>query len=94
MTDSREKTGGSSRRDVLKLSAYALSAVGATCFTDGARAQVAKKASQKSVMYQQTPKNGQYCSICQQFIPPSSCKVVDGEISPNGYCILFIKKTT
>jgi hypothetical protein len=49
---------------------------------------------QKSVMYQQTPKNGQYSSICQQFIPPSSCKVVEGEINPNGYCILFIKKAT
>ncbi len=93
MTDNSE-TGGNSRREVLRLSAYALGAVGAAGFTNGAKAQVAKKAAQKSVMYQQTPKNGQYCSICQQFLPPSSCKVVDGEINPNGYCILFIKKPT
>ena len=89
MADNNEKPGGNSRRQVLKLGAYALGSVGAISFTDGANAQVAKKAAQKSVLYQQTPKNGQYCSICQQFIPPSACKVVDGEINPNGYCILF-----
>ena len=92
MADDSKKNGGSSRRDALKLGAYALGAAGAMGLAGGANAQVAKKAAQKSVMYQQTPKNGQYCSICQQFIPPSACKVVDGEINPNGYCILFIKK--
>jgi hypothetical protein len=28
-----------------------------------------------------------------QFVPPGSCKVVEGTISPNGYCIAFVKKT-
>jgi hypothetical protein len=27
-----------------------------------------------------------------QFEPPASCKVVDGKISPDGYCIAFVKK--
>ncbi len=93
MADKSDKADGNSRREVLKLSAYALSAVGAMGLAGYADAQVAKKAAQKSVIYQQSPKNGQYCSICQQFIPPSACKVVEGEINPQGYCILFIKKT-
>jgi hypothetical protein len=27
-----------------------------------------------------------------QFIAPDSCKVVEGKISPNGYCIAWVKK--
>jgi hypothetical protein len=28
-----------------------------------------------------------------QFIAPDSCKVVEGKISPNGYCIAWARKT-
>ena len=59
MADDSEKNGGSSRRDALKLGAYAFGAAGAMGLASSANAQVAKKAAQKSVMYQRTPKNGQ-----------------------------------
>lgn len=81
-----------SRRDVLKLCACGLGAIGAMSLASSANAQVAKKAAQKAVMYQQTPKEGKQCDGCQHFIAPSSCRIVDGEISANGYCILFAKK--
>ncbi|HVA15856.1 MAG TPA: hypothetical protein VNF99_21605 [Stellaceae bacterium] len=56
-----------------------------------AEAQAAK-ASQKAVGYQATPHGAQQCDNCRQFIAPSSCKVVDGEISPTGWCKVYIKK--
>ncbi len=92
MEDNIKKT--SSRRDVLKLGALGLGAIGVMGVAGGANAQgqVAKKAAQKAVMYQQTPKDGKQCSGCQQFQAPSSCRIVEGEINPNGYCILFAKK--
>jgi hypothetical protein len=93
MADDSKKTNGNSRRDVLKLGAYSLGAIGAVSLAGRANAQqVATKAKQKAVMYQQTPKDGKQCSGCQQFQAPSSCRIVEGEINPNGYCILFAKK--
>ncbi len=92
MQDNSNKTIGSTRRHVLKLGAYALGAAGAMGLAGGAHAQVAKKTQQKSVMYQQTPKDGKQCSGCQHFQAPNSCRIVEGEINPGGYCILFAKK--
>lgn len=51
------------------------------------------KASQASAQYQPEPKGEQKCSGCLQFIPESNtCKVVDGQISPDGWCRLWVKK--
>ena len=90
MEDNGKKT---SRREILKLGAFGLGAVGAMSLAGSANAQqVAKKAQQKAVMYQQTPKDGKQCTGCQHFEAPSSCRIVEGEVSPNGYCILFSTK--
>jgi hypothetical protein len=35
---------------------------------------------------------GKKCSGCALFKPPSSCQVVKGKISPNGYCIAYAPK--
>lgn len=57
------------------------------------------KSSQASMHYQTTPNNGQQCSKCNFFIPGSNasdngtCKIVDGSISPNGWCIAFNAKS-
>ena len=50
------------------------------------------KMSQKSVDYQDTPKNDQECSNCSLFQEPNSCTIVDGEISPKGWCKFWAKK--
>ena len=51
------------------------------------------KVSPESVQYQAQPKGEQKCSGCQNFIAESStCKVVAGQISPDGWCSLWVKK--
>jgi hypothetical protein len=51
------------------------------------------KMAQKAVEYQDTPKNDQECSNCSLFQEPNSCTIVDGEISPKGWCKFWAKKT-
>ena len=53
----------------------------------------AQKAGKEAVKYQDSPKDGQKCSDCTYFQAPSSCGVVDGTISPNGWCSLYNKKS-
>lgn len=50
------------------------------------------KADQKSAMYQDKPKDGKKCSGCAQFKAPNACTVVEGEISPEGWCQFFVAK--
>jgi hypothetical protein len=51
------------------------------------------KVPQNAVSYQDKPKGTQRCDGCSLFQPPSACKTVEGEISPQGWCSLFTKKT-
>lgn len=50
------------------------------------------KVQQKAVKYQDTPKGEQACENCSLFEAPSSCKTVDGTISPQGWCMVYAKK--
>lgn len=51
------------------------------------------KASQVSVLYQMQPKGEQKCSGCANFIAGlNTCKVVDGQVSLEGWCKLWAKK--
>lgn len=50
------------------------------------------KAQPANVQYQSQPKGEQKCSLCQHFIAESNtCKLVDGPISPDGWCSLWTK---
>ncbi|MGB8909349.1 MAG: high-potential iron-sulfur protein [Candidatus Cybelea sp.] len=57
------------------------------------------KGSKTQFKYQSTPNNGKKCSQCTFYIPGSSpkangtCKIVDGSISPNGWCSAFAAKS-
>lgn len=57
------------------------------------------KGSKASFKYQSTPNGGKKCSQCSLFIAASTatangtCKVVDGAISPNGWCTAWSKKS-
>lgn len=52
-----------------------------------------KKLQQANVQYQTLPKGEQKCSLCQHFIAEANtCKLVDGQISPDGWCSLWTKK--
>ena len=50
------------------------------------------KLTHDAVKYQDQPKDGQQCSTCVQFEPPSACKTVESPISPNGWCQLYVAK--
>lgn len=54
----------------------------------------ATKVAQAAVKYQDTPKGNARCGDCGLFEPPSSCSTVDGTISPNGWCLIYRKKST
>jgi hypothetical protein len=79
-----------SRRVVLTGTALGLGAAAATVVS---RATAQEKISQADAKYQGTPKGDQRCDGCMLFQPPNACKVVQGEISPSGWCQLFVKKT-
>jgi hypothetical protein len=48
-----------------------------------------KKMSKQEAEYQDGPKDIRMCATCTLFEPPKACKVVEGEISPNGWCKAF-----
>ena len=51
------------------------------------------KISKAQAKYQDQPKGDQQCSNCTHFIAESStCKVVEGKVSPNGWSMLWAKK--
>lgn len=58
----------------------------------------ASKAQKSAMHYQSTPNGSMQCSGCKFFIPGSdpkgdgTCQVVDGAISPNGYCMAYSAK--
>jgi hypothetical protein len=54
--------------------------------------QAAAKMSQASVAYQDTPKGDQKCSNCSLFQAPKACTLIDGDISPEGWCRFWVKK--
>lgn len=48
-----------------------------------------QKVNKADAQYHDTPKGQQRCAICLQFEPPNSCKLVEGKISPQGWCQFF-----
>ena len=56
------------------------------------RIAYAQKASKTDAKYQDSPKDGQKCDQCVYFQSPNKCGVVEGDISPNGWCAMYNKK--
>jgi hypothetical protein len=48
------------------------------------------KLSKQSVAYVDQPNGGERCAVCAHFAPPGACRIVQGAISPQGYCRLFV----
>jgi hypothetical protein len=72
------------RRNLLSILASGI-AVGFTA----AAASAQQKMSQADAEYQDRPKSGLDCAACSLFRPPRSCEVVEGDISPEGWCRFF-----
>ena len=90
-----------SRRTLIRngVTIAAVGAVAATGLlkTTPARAQ-AGKASQAVAMYQAKPPGADQCDNCIHFIPgktpkdAGTCKVVEGSIAPQGWCVTYARK--
>jgi hypothetical protein len=77
------------RRAVLRT---ALAAGCMLCLPELGRAQ-SGKVSKVQAKYQDTPKGNQSCAECLQFVAAdNTCKVVEGKISPQGWCQLWVAK--
>ncbi len=74
-----------SRRALLQTAAGTAAALGAAA--GPAAAQI--KVSKQSVAYADQPNGGKRCAICEHFVTPGACRIVQGPISPQGYCRLF-----
>ena len=53
----------------------------------------ATKVSKKIAGYQPSPKGSQHCAICTYYLGNHKCRLVAGNISPNGWCTYFAKKS-
>jgi hypothetical protein len=40
-------------------------------------------------LYQDRPNGRQRCGRCMHFLPPNRCEIVNGRISPQGWCRYF-----
>ena len=79
-----------SRRRLLGLSVTGgaiLAALGAA-----SSAQAYGKIAQKTVNYQTSPKGKARCGTCAQFLAPADCKIVQGPITPDGWCSVYAPK--
>jgi hypothetical protein len=50
------------------------------------RAHGDEKMSKQAAQYQDAPQGIAMCATCSLFVEPRSCKVVEGDVSPNGWC--------
>jgi len=85
MRETGEKSGVS-RRTIL------IAAAGAAPLLALTGGEAEAKLAQAAVKYQTTPKDGHQCDGCIQFVAPNSCKLVEGDIAPTGWCSLWVKK--
>ena len=64
-------------------------AIAATPLLGVIPARGSDKMTRKQAEYQDTP-NGIYsCGLCSLFEAPNGCKVVEGEVSKDGWCKAF-----
>ncbi len=95
------KTINESRRALIR-NGITIAAVGAVAAAGllkatPARAQ-AGKASQAVAMYQPKPHGKDQCDNCIHFVPGKTptangtCKVVEGSVAPQGWCVMYARK--
>lgn len=86
------------RRDIFKKGIVVTAGAIAAGLMFESRPAQAAKASKAVAMYQDKPHGKQQCDGCVHFVAGATptangtCKVVDGSISPKGWCVLFAPK--
>jgi hypothetical protein len=86
MNSSDETPSNRSRRNVMRAFAGGVSA---GLLPRMAPADASEKMTRAQAEYQDAP-NGIYsCGLCTLFERPNACKVVEGEVSKDGWCKVF-----
>jgi hypothetical protein len=78
------------RRAVLQFAVGAAGTATILCAAPSA-AIAAPKISKTAVAYQDHPDGAKRCDKCAQFQAPDACKMVEGPISPQGSCRIFMQ---
>jgi hypothetical protein len=95
MNEHPTKTG--LRRSLLKRAALLVTGMAALPLMQ-VIARAAEKLQKAAVNYQDKPKDGKDCDDCMHFVVGATpkamgtCKVVEGAVSPHGYCAAFTPK--
>ncbi|HEY1928914.1 MAG TPA: hypothetical protein VGG92_15735 [Caulobacteraceae bacterium] len=85
---------GATRRQLLGRAALAAGLAGVASAGLSHRAVAAAvKLRPGDIGYQTSPKGNARCELCVNWQAPNACKVVSGEISPTGWCGLFVRKS-
>jgi hypothetical protein len=87
--ETKNACGVLSRRLLLQKTIAAVS-VTAIIARQSKPASASIKISKTAVAYQDHPEGDKRCSKCLQYQAPDSCKMVDGPISPQGFCRIFM----
>ena len=81
-----EKRRGKSRREVIRAIAKG---VPAGFLLRISQTEASEKMTRQQAEYRDTPSGLYSCGMCSLFERPNACKVVEGEISKDGWCKAF-----
>lgn len=86
-----------SRRRALKGAASIGAAAVLVCALESAAQQKPKaglkKRSKEAVGYRDEPLEGRSCAKCVLYVGHGECVIVEGEVSPNGWCVQWTPAT-
>jgi hypothetical protein len=77
------------RRDMLRAT---LNLAGSGCVLvalTSEQTEAQSKLAKNIANYRDHPNGQQRCEACAYYLPPIACRVVRGEVSPNGWCSQF-----
>jgi hypothetical protein len=79
----------SNRLSRRRLIATAVGATSIVAIVPVSQTRALEKMTRQQAQYQDSPKDIMMCATCTLFEPPKSCKVVEGDVSPSGWCKAF-----
>jgi High potential iron-sulfur protein len=92
-TDNERHTLDISRRRLLRTVTFAAATGALVAAAATAPAIAGAKFSQATAKYQSTPKGADRCANCSQYESAGTCRVVEGQVAPNGWCNLYARKS-
>lgn len=92
-----QQSPGVTRREALGRGVRSLAGVSVCALVLATDSSRAAKAAKQDFAYQDKPKAGKSCVTCRLFSPSTAdvgvCAVLEGEVSPNGWCMAYSPRT-